>query len=80
MYQWAKAEREEAENSPDEKSAQAPNLVLITLDTLRADHLGFYGYERNTSPVLDALAAESAVFENCFSSVPTTLPAHLTSS
>ena len=35
-----------------------PNIVLVSIDTLRADHLGCYGYERDTSPVIDALAAE----------------------
>lgn len=39
------------------------NLVLITLDTTRADHLGCYGYDHNTSPVLDELAAEAVRFE-----------------
>jgi arylsulfatase A-like enzyme len=51
-------------------------VVLVSIDTLRADHLGFYGYERPTSPVLDALAGESTVFEEAMSSSPWTLPAH----
>jgi len=42
-----------------------PNLLVITLDTTRADHLGCYGYFRDTSPNLDALAAESLLFERC---------------
>jgi len=58
------------------ESRSPPNLVLITLDTTRADHLGAYGYGRDTSPALDALAAESALFERAFSHVPVTLPAH----
>jgi arylsulfatase A-like enzyme len=52
------------------------NFVLITVDTLRADHLRTYGYFRDTSPTLDSLATRSIVFENCFSPVPTTMPAH----
>ena len=44
-----------------------PNVVLITIDTLRADHLGAYGYARATSPVIDALARESILFEHCLS-------------
>ncbi|MCK4305277.1 MAG: sulfatase, partial [Candidatus Eisenbacteria sp.] len=43
------------------------NLLLVTIDALRADHLGAYGYERPTSPVIDSLAAESVLFEHCFS-------------
>jgi len=53
-----------------------PNIILISVDTLRPDHLGCYGYERETSPRIDALAAEGAVFENAISSTSWTLPAH----
>jgi arylsulfatase A-like enzyme len=53
-------------------------VVLVSIDTLGADHLGLYGYERPTSPVLDALALESTVFEQVMSSSPWTLPAHAT--
>jgi arylsulfatase A-like enzyme/Tfp pilus assembly protein PilF len=53
-----------------------PNLVLITLDTTRADHLGSYGYDRETSAALDGLAAAGVRFERSFSHVPITLPAH----
>ena len=50
------------------------NLVMVVLDTLRADHLGLYGYERPTSPHLDALARESFVFERAESAAPWTAP------
>ncbi len=53
------------------------NLVLISIDTLRPDHLGCYGYERPTSPTIDRLAAEGVRFANAFSSTTWTLPAHL---
>ncbi len=54
-----------------------PNVVLISIDTLRADHLSLYGYQRRTSPRLDAWAARSAVlFENAVVSAPWTLPSH----
>ena len=53
------------------------NVILISLDTLRADHLGCYGYERTTSPVLDTFAKRGVLFENCISSAPWTLPAHV---
>ncbi len=54
-----------------------PNVILISLDTLRADHLGCYGYPRATSPFLDSLAEESALFENTYAQSPWTLPSHL---
>jgi len=52
------------------------NVVLISFDTVRADHLGTYGYERPTSPNVDALAAKSIVFDRAISQAPWTLPAH----
>ena len=54
-----------------------PNLVWITIDTLRADRLGCYGYIRETSPRIDALAAESLLFERAWTPMATTLPSHL---
>ncbi len=55
-----------------------PDLVVVTIDTLRADHLGCYGYFRETSPRLDALAAGGLRFERCFAPIATTLPSHAT--
>ena len=52
------------------------SLVLISIDTLRSDHVGTYGGAVET-PHLDALAAEGIVFERAYSHVPLTLPAHL---
>jgi arylsulfatase A-like enzyme len=52
--------------------------VLVSIDTLRADHLGAYGYRRSTSPTLDALAAESILFERAYSQAPATAPSHMT--
>ena len=43
-----------------------PNILLITIDSLRADHLSLYGYRRETTPFLEKLAAEGAYFENAF--------------
>jgi arylsulfatase len=54
------------------------NLVMVVLDTLRADHLGLYGYQRATSPHLDALARESFVFERAESAAPWTAPSLVT--
>jgi arylsulfatase A-like enzyme len=49
-----------------------PNVVLLTIDTLRADHLGLHGYHRKTSPRLDALARDAAVFERAYTYWPKT--------
>jgi arylsulfatase A-like enzyme len=54
----------------------ATNVLVVSIDALRADHLGCYGYERPTSPTLDALAARGVVFEDAVSPAPSTLPAH----
>jgi arylsulfatase A-like enzyme len=54
----------------------SPNVILVSIDTLRADHLGSYGYPRATSPRIDAFAASSIRFENGWSSAPWTLPGH----
>lgn len=54
-----------------------PSIVVVTIDTLRADHLGSYGYFRDTSPSLDRFARESLLFENAFSTAAVTLPAHV---
>lgn len=51
-----------------------PNVVLLSVDTLRADHLGLYGYRFNTSPTLDRLAQEALVFDDCVCEVPLTNP------
>jgi arylsulfatase len=52
------------------------SVVLITIDTLRADHLGCYGYFRDTSPFIDRLAADGVLFETAVTTMATTLPAH----
>jgi arylsulfatase A-like enzyme/Tfp pilus assembly protein PilF len=52
------------------------NIILITIDTLRADHLGSYGYRDIETPHIDALAREGVRFSNAASTVPFTLPAH----
>jgi arylsulfatase A-like enzyme len=53
-----------------------PNVLLITVDTTRADHLRCYGYDRIETPTLDRLAADGILFERAYSLVPLTLPAH----
>jgi arylsulfatase A-like enzyme len=63
---------------PPPSAAPVPrrNLLLVSLDTLRADRLGCYGYKRPTSPVIDALAAEGAVFERAYAAYPQTDGSH----
>ena len=58
-----------------EASAQRkPHVFLVLVDTLRADHLGAYGYDKPTSPAVDALAADSTVFDRTFAPAPWTRP------
>lgn len=57
-------------------SAGSPNVLLLLLDTVRASELGMYGYERDTSPAMDSLAAGGVLFEHAVSTAPWTLPAH----
>jgi len=52
------------------------NILLISLDTVRADHLSCYGYKYNTSPNIDNLAKNGTLFKNCQTTVPLTLPSH----
>ncbi len=59
-------------------AANALNVLLITLDTTRADRLGCYGYEAARTPTLDGLAARGVRFAHAFTHVPLTLPAHST--
>ena len=64
--------------APARPSYPGANLLLITIDTLRADRLGAYGYGAARTPVLDGLAARGMLFEQAFSPTPLTLPAHST--
>jgi len=59
------------------KDAPKPNVILISIDTLRPDHLGCYGYEPPTSPRMDRFAAEGVRFAKTHSSSSWTLPAHM---
>ena len=65
---------EEATATPRKR----PPIILISLDTLRADHVGSYGYARNTTPHLDRFAKDAVSFQNAFTSGGGTLPAHMT--
>ncbi len=54
----------------------APNLLLVTIDTLRADRVGAYGFAAGATPALDALAREGVLFEDAVAHVPQTRPSH----
>jgi arylsulfatase A-like enzyme len=54
-----------------------PNIVLISIDTLRADHLSCYGYDRPTSSNIDTLAADGVMFQNAYAPSPKTTPSHM---
>jgi arylsulfatase A-like enzyme len=61
------------------KEAHGPkirNVVLISMDTTRSDHLSCYGVYKNVTPNIDALAQEGALFKHMYSPVPLTLPSH----
>jgi arylsulfatase A-like enzyme/thioredoxin-like negative regulator of GroEL len=60
------------------QGVEKPNVVLVTMDTTRADHLPAYGYTSVTTPTLDALARRGVVFEQAATATPLTLPAHST--
>lgn len=63
---------------PGSKKKERPtNVILISLDTLRADHLGCYGYFRDTSPNIDSLSRDGVLFDNCYSTAASTLVAHM---
>jgi arylsulfatase A-like enzyme len=55
---------------------ERPNIVLVSIDSLRHDHLGCYGYPKPTSPAIDALASRGVIFETAVSTTSWTLPAH----
>ena len=59
-----------------DRPLQRPNIVLITVDTLRADHLGSYGFYRDTTPRIDAFAKDALVFDQAYATMATTLPSH----
>ena len=62
------------DSAPSDENEKRPNIVLVLVDTLRADHLGIYGYERPTSPELDRFGRENLVFSQARSQAPCTFP------
>lgn len=56
--------------------SDGPNVLLIVMDTVRADHLSLYGYPRKTTPFLERLAEDASVFTHAYAAAPWTLPSH----
>lgn len=73
------AEREKASRAPrtSRPKARGPNVVLISLDTLRADRMHCYGNPRPTTPFIDRFVEEAVIFEKAFAYTSWTLPSHL---
>jgi arylsulfatase A-like enzyme len=65
------------DGQPPAQRRRPKNLLVISIDTVRADHLSCYGYERETSPRIDAYARRGVRFVNCISPSSWTVPAHL---
>jgi arylsulfatase A-like enzyme/Flp pilus assembly protein TadD len=65
-----------ATSRPAQHPAARPNVVLITIDTLRPDHLHCYGYDKIQTPNIDSIAADGVRFEGAFTPIPITLPSH----
>lgn len=61
-----------------EKPEAHPPVIIISIDTLRSDHLPAYGYRKVDTPAIDALARDSMIFDHAFSHCPLTLPSHAT--
>jgi len=78
MCLWVLVAFANAATPPKSPNPPRPNLILITLDTTRADRMGFLGSERGLTPNLDALAKQSVVFSRAYSHVPLTPPSHAT--
>ncbi len=61
----------------DSRPSATRGVLLISIDTLRADHLGYHGYDRDTSPFVDSLAQRGVIFDNAYVQLPGTLPSHM---
>jgi len=58
------------------RTTPSPHVILISVDTLRADHLGCYGYRKDTTPRIDDFRGDAALFEEAIAHAPSTLPSH----
>src|SRR5512140_2847758 len=65
-------------SAPAPRTFGARNLLVVTIDTLRADHVGIYGYRQARTSALDDLARQGVRFERAYAAAPITLPSHAT--
>ena len=63
-------------DTPERPVPDGPNILLISMDTTRRDHLSAYGYGRKTTPVLDAIALQGVRFDKAYAPMATTAPSH----
>ncbi len=77
-FAWVQTAEDRALAALPPAKAEAPNVVLLVLDTVRADHLSLYGYGRQTTPRLQALARDAIVFDFARAPSSWTLPSHAT--
>jgi arylsulfatase A-like enzyme len=76
IMMWNSSKPPVGQPRPD--GARKPNVLLILIETTRADHIGCYGYKRDTTPNIDALASEGVVFENYYTAAPFSGPSKAT--
>ena len=62
-------------SAPEEP--QGPNVIVVSIDCLRADHVGLYGYDKPTTPAIDALAGDAVVYDHAVSASSWTIPSHM---
>ncbi len=74
-YDYIRSGHAEKAETGESFDLEGYNVIIITIDALRADHLGCYGYERNTSPNMDAFAGSGLFFEHAYTTRPKTSPA-----
>jgi hypothetical protein len=73
---WVAASLASCSRGTPELAGSKPPLVLISIDTLRADHLPVYGYTQGSTPAIDALAKDGVVFNRAYAPAPQTAPSH----
>ncbi len=76
LYIKMHSSSKEAMVTQSKPAVDRPNIILITMDTTRADHLSCYGYPKHTTPHLDKIASEGVMFKNAYAPSPWTLPSH----
>ena len=78
LYGWRAPSSDHLSDLVKPRSAAGFNVLLVTLDTVRPDHLGCYGYDLAETPTIDGLAACGVQFDDAVTPVPVTLPSHAT--